>query len=399
MSTTEDLILVGGGLANGLLAYRLAMTRPEIRLLLLERGNRLGGDHTWSFHTHDLTAEQREWVRPFVRHSWERHEVRFPGLARTLDSGYHSTTSEALHDVLSESLGDRIRTGADVERVERDRVTLSDGTSLSAHAVIDGRGPLPSPHLELGYQKFVGQVLTLDAPHGLDGPILMDATVEQRDGFRFVYTLPFAEDRLLVEDTRYSDTPTLDDADLREAVTRYVAEQGWSVRRVEREERGVLPIVLDGDIDAFWNDGAHGLSDGVPRSGLRAGLFHPTTGYSLAEAVRLADDIAGAGSFDSASLRIRIQDRSREAWRRDAFLRFLNRMLFRAAEPDRRYRVLRHFYTKSEPMIRRFYAGRLSSLDRVRLLTGVPPVPIRRAARCIAPARREASTVALMEKP
>ena len=36
-----------------------------------------------------------------------------------------------------------------------------------------------------------------------------DATVEQLDGFRFLYTLPFGPDQLLVEDTRYSDGPAL----------------------------------------------------------------------------------------------------------------------------------------------------------------------------------------------
>ena len=43
----------------------------------------------------------------------------------------------------------------------------------------------------------------------------MDATVPQRDGFRFVYTLPFAPDRVLIEDTYYSDGLDLDPAALR----------------------------------------------------------------------------------------------------------------------------------------------------------------------------------------
>ena len=41
-----------------------------------------------------------------------------------------------------------------------------------------------------------------------------------------------------------------------------------------REECGSLPIPLGGDIGAFWRDD-------VVRLGMRAGLFHPTTGYSL----------------------------------------------------------------------------------------------------------------------
>ena len=36
MTPDADLILVGGGLANGLLALRLRQQRPELRVLLLE---------------------------------------------------------------------------------------------------------------------------------------------------------------------------------------------------------------------------------------------------------------------------------------------------------------------------------------------------------------------------
>ena len=43
-----DLILAGGGLANGLIALRLAATRPEVRVAIVEGGGQIGGNHTWS---------------------------------------------------------------------------------------------------------------------------------------------------------------------------------------------------------------------------------------------------------------------------------------------------------------------------------------------------------------
>ena len=52
-----DLVLVGGGLANGLLAARLTQLRPELRVQLLEAGPVLGGNHTWSFHGTDVTDD------------------------------------------------------------------------------------------------------------------------------------------------------------------------------------------------------------------------------------------------------------------------------------------------------------------------------------------------------
>jgi len=48
--------------------------------------------------------------------------------------------------------------------------------------VLDCRGAVSSPHLRLGFQKFVGQELRLAAPHGLDAPVIMDAAVPQADG-------------------------------------------------------------------------------------------------------------------------------------------------------------------------------------------------------------------------
>ena len=88
-------------------------------------------------------------------------------------------------------------------------VVLADGDRIEAKGVIDARGPGDLSLLDLGWQKFIGMEFALDEPHGLTHPIVMDATVEQIDGYRFVYTLPFSATRLFVEDTYYSDTPDL----------------------------------------------------------------------------------------------------------------------------------------------------------------------------------------------
>jgi lycopene beta-cyclase len=52
--------------------------------------------------------------------------------------------------------------------------------------------------------------------------------------------------------------------------------------------------------------------------------------------------------------------------------------------------VLERFYRLPEETIQRFYAGDLSTLDRIRLLTGKPPVPIAGAARCLFESKRPA---------
>ena len=55
------------------------------------------------------------------------------------------------------------------------------------------------------------------------------------------------------------------------------------------------------------------------------------------------------------------------------FERMLTRMLFNAADPPQRWRVMQRFYRLPEPLIERFYAGRLTALDKLRIVTGKPP--------------------------
>lgn len=381
MNAPHDLILVGGGLANGLIALLLKQTRPELDVLMLEQSSSPGGNHTWSFHETDLTAEQWAWVAPLVGCRWPHHEVRFPQRRRTLASGYASIFSEDFAALLRTALGDALWVKTHVASLSPTQVQLSDGRILHAGAVIDGRGVAPSPYLALGYQAFLGQELKLERPHGLGGPLLMDATVAQGEGYRFVYVLPFSPDTLLIEDTHYVDQyhvsrGELDAKRLRDNIAAYARANDWPIQTVIREEHGVLPITLAGDIDAFWREAQQ-----QPRSGLRAGLFHPTTGYSLPHAVRLAERIASLADLSAPTLFDVIQQMALEEWRRQGYFRLLNRMLFLAGPPERRWQVMQRFYGLPEALIQRFYAGQLTTLDKLRIVTGKPPVPMGEALR------------------
>lgn len=377
MSRAEhDLILVGGGLAASLIAWRLALDRPDVRVAVVERDGRLGGKHTWSFFDGDVSDEDRAWLVPATPHRWpEGYEVYFSRLSRRLDTPYNSMTSERLHAAVAPLLGDRLIAG-DVVEIRADGVTLADGRVLEAAGVIDARGPAPTPHLDLGWQLFVGRTVRLSQPHGLTRPTIMDATVVQGDAYRFVYLLPFDERTVLVEDTYYVDRPYLDRPLLNRRIDDYIRSRGWSVEAVMDEEDGVLPIALDGDIDAFWAEGAP-----VARAGLAGAFFHPTTGYSLPDAVGLARRIAAAPDLSTAGLRRLVEAHSKTLWADRAFYRLLDRMLFRAAEPGNRWKVLRRFYGLSEPLVRRFYSGNSTALDKLRILAGKPPVPVHLALR------------------
>lgn len=375
-----DLILVGGGLSAGLIAARVATLRPGVRVLLLEAGPTLGGNHTWSYHATDVTPAQDEWLKPFVAHAWDNQDVHFPRYSRRLSTGYRSITSAVFHDTLYGIPDLQILTDTPVREVTSDHVVLDDGAELTAGCIIDGRGATGLKDAALGYQKFVGLEVRTDRPHGLTCPIVMDARVQQIDGYRFVYCLPFTPDTVLIEDTYYSDTPHLDDADCVARINDYATQAGWHIVETLRRERGVLPIILDADPSMIWP-----RNDEVARSGMRAGLFQQTTGYSLALAAHLADIIATAPSFDTRLVSGRVREESERIWTAQAYYRMLNRMIFVAAKPEQRRPIFERFYKLSQPLIERFYGGRFTLADKARVLTGRPPIPLHRALFAFAP--------------
>ncbi len=376
-----DLLLVGGGLSAGLIALALARARPDVAVGIVEAGARFGGNHTWSSFATDLDADGHALVAPLVAHRWAHNRIRFPGLPeRALLMGYQSATSDRLDAALRAALPpERRLTGVPVVSVDARRVALADQRVLTARAVVDARGQQASPHLELGFQKFVGLEVELAEPHGLHSPLIMDATVDQHDGYRFVYVLPFSPTSLLVEDTYYADGPALDRDGLVARVHAYARAQGWTIADVLREEDGVLPIAIDGNIRAHLAR----FAPGVAPVGLAAGLFHPVTGYSLPDAVRLAQRVARLPDLSGAAIDRAVRAHATRTWDERGFYRLLNKMLFRAAHPHERRTILSHFYRLDDALVARFYAGQSSWRDKVRILTGKPPIPIPRAIRGI----------------
>jgi lycopene beta-cyclase len=374
-----DLAILGGGLAGGLIASALAAKRPDLDVRIVDSGPALGDNHVWSFFDSDIAAEDRWLVEPMIVHRWNCYDVAFPAHRRTIPHGYNAIESDRFDSVLRAQLGpDRI-IPAKVESAHAGGAVLADGAVIEAKGVIDARGPGDVATLDLGWQKFVGQLLRLNAPHGLAHPIVMDATVDQIDGYRFVYCLPFGPDAVFVEDTYYSDGPALDVAAVSARIAGYSAAQGWQVHTVERQETGVLPVVVGGSFDAYWES----TGSGIAKAGMRAGLFHPTTGYSLPDAVRLASLIARSPDLSGAALATLTHDHAQAAWKKRGFYRMLDTMLFRAAFPAERYRIMEKFYRLDDALIARFYAAHSTPADMVRILTGKPPIPIPRALGAI----------------
>lgn len=361
MTRAVDYAIVGGGLQAGLVALAVRARQPAARIAIVERAPALGGNHTWCFHAGDLPARAAQWIDPLVVARWEDYEVAFPRRARVIASPYACVTSERL-DARVRTAVDELWLGEPATEIAPHRVATAT-RSISATVVIDARGPdRIAPASRSGWQTFVGQELRVPA-HGVVRPMIIDATVAQRDAFTFVYVLPLDGDRLLVEDTAFADSPYLDVAAGRAAIATYARAHGWTIEAVRREETGVLPLPLEL---------APPAPVGSPLiAGYAGGWFHPVTGYSFPVAARLAALIASLPASELFGPALAAHAAAHEVQLRFALR--LNRMLFRWWPPARRYHVLERFYGFSEATIRRFYALELTPLDRARFFLGRPP--------------------------
>jgi lycopene beta-cyclase len=378
MSNSTDLIIVGGGLAGGITALVIKAMTPERKVTLLEKNAILGGLRTWSFHESDISPEAYEILKPMLTKSWTETQVVFPRRERTMNGNYHVIRSEDFHKYVSSVLGTDLKLNTSVTKLSDTGVTLEKGKTLEAATILDARGfdDLPSSQTN-GYQKYIGFDFVLDpsTPHGLTTPVLMDATCPQLDGFRFFRLLPISNDRIFIAETFYSDTSDLNEERITKSIKSYVERRGWKAKKVDRMEKGVMPMPLTSDAIKTSVTGEALLI------GVRGGYFHSLSGETLPDAVRFAEHLAKIPDLTTTSARESLM-RFRRPWlSRQRFYRLVNRLMFHASEPTLRYQVLQKFYELPDDMISRFNSGRSTWSDRFRIMTGKSPMPLKRAFR------------------
>lgn len=387
----HDVVIVGGGLAGGLIALALHRHAPGCRFLVVEAGRTLGGHHRWSWFETDIAAPARPLMAGFHLNGWDAgYDITFPALARTLPTSYRSLASAEFHRALMEELpSESVMLEAKAAHLDAGGVTLAGGKRIAARRVIDCRPFRSSKHLGGGWQVFLGQHFKCEEPHGLTRPVIMDASVDQvapygnEAAYRFVYVLPLSEDEVFIEDTYYADQPKMDADVLKGRVAEYAHRNGWKGEVVD-QEAGILPVISGGNFGAALAEIA---IPGVALAGARGGFSHPLTSYTLPfaaeNALAIARLLARRPDCSGEDLAAFCHRRAKRHWRATAYYRMLSRMLFEAAEPGNRVVVFEHFYALKGQLVERFYAGRSTWPDRLRILTGKPPVAIPRAIRAL----------------
>lgn len=378
LKTGAKVLIEGAGLAGCMALIALKWRWPDLEIHVssepphgtISADRAEAASKTWCFHEGDVQPESWAWLTPYISCSWAGYDVHFPKHSRSLLSRYFA--------IRSSDFFNRVKATYPMAFQGRDRQTKYD---LKIKAT--GWPPV-SRSSDFGWQKFVGLDLKLKFPHGLQRPILKDARVEQIDGYRFFYCLPWSEKSLLIEDTYYSNSPDLNVEKIRQRILQFARLQGWEVEIEERIEMGALPL----DMGLYETQNALGLEAGQISIGAASGLAHPVTGYTtsmlfqqIESMVLTSGEDENLDRCDLPDLARRVEVVNQNLSNQARYFHLLNRMLFKVARPEERYIVLERFYRLSPDLISRFYAGRLHWTDRARILIGRPPVPLLPAVR------------------
>ena len=378
------LVVAGAGLSGLMLAWKCLSSNSQVSVTIIDSKSVIGGDHTWSFNISDVNPSLHKWLNPFIEYTWEKYDVKFNGSSRRLNIPYCSGNSNSLRACVEPFIkSGRLKLILDTKviKMTRSEVFICNGKKITGDYIFDARGFTFDKSIKLGFQKFYGITIETKKPHGLKYPIIMDATVPQYDGYRFIYCLPFSQNKILIEDTYYSDGNNFHEGEYNKRINEYIETKNWIEHKVIRVEKGILPIALSVDIKLI--EKLETKYNEPIKIGMRGNFYHPVTGYSLPEAVRLADKVSAfineTNKNNSLEISSKIRKYKLHTYKRDKFFRLLNRLLFRAAVSSKRHFVLERFYTLSENLIKRFYSGNIYKKDMLRILIGKPPVPVHKA--------------------
>ncbi|MCY0992849.1 lycopene cyclase family protein [Nannocystis sp. ILAH1] len=291
-----DYVIAGAGCAGLSLAVQIALQSrrrgvPCPRVVLIEPRARHARDRTWCywrFVDHPFAAA--------VRHRWTRWRVADADRSRVRGSErhpYEHVPSDVFYDMALGTLAEfpeiELRRGCAVRAIRETASgceVVTDAEVVQARLVFDSRpGPAPAPggdEVDL-LQHFVGWEVEAPAPvFDPEVPTLMDFAVDQSRGIHFMYVLPFAPTRALVE-TTYISPASLPDATYEDDLRGYLrARYGLTAPEVRWRERGAIAMTS--------RPAALRQSPRVIHLGLRGGLAKGSTGYAF-QAIQRASEL------------------------------------------------------------------------------------------------------------
>jgi lycopene beta-cyclase len=357
----DGVLIAGGGVAGCLAALALARLRPDVPLLIVEERERFGGAGPQLVFADGLEGEARALAEAAADMSWPGLYLAFPGYSRKLKGALASIGGEALHEIMIEALRpDQYRLGTKVVAVRDDALVLDGGETIKAEGALDARGAANLSMLELLYEARTERDVRLKAPHGVDRPVLIDATVPH-GGLGHMQVVPLSDDRLRIADVAVSEAAQ-SDAEAAARIEGYMAKRGWRGARTEVERAVSRPLPIGGDFASFWRIGGAR----VAKLGLRGGFLDPLTGTTAADALRGGVLLAGQREHSGAALHDVFEAAARQAWRKREPRRAVNAAIAQGSAEARRA-LRERLYALDAGTVTRFLAERTGLTDRLRV--------------------------------
>ncbi|MDA0677977.1 MAG: lycopene cyclase family protein [Bacteroidetes bacterium] len=293
-----DYAIIGAGAAGILLAHEL-LSRPSLaskRLLIIDR---IGEDHrnrTWCFW-----AEPGHALDFLVRHRYSHiavSDTSEPVFRAIHPFTYNRIEGADFHDHFRPLLQQHKRVNWVTDTVtslethaDRVELTTEKGDTYQAALAFDSRfsySRLKDSRYPVLQQHFVGFEIETEQPFFEPSHAhFMDFSVAQIGNTRFMYVLPTAPNRTLVEYTLFSHKQ-LPYSEYQNAIEEYVKKQGINQFRILSEEKGSIPM----SAHPLWKP----LSSRVLPIGLNGGWAKASTGFAfnrtLSRAATLADQLS-----------------------------------------------------------------------------------------------------------
>ncbi len=371
-----DILIIGAGLSGLLTFIKLYKDHPELKLTMIDSAPGFNPHKTWSCHESDLPVDS-DWIHFYVDKYWKKSKVIFPKFEKIDNSAYLSIKSESFYEKIPSDIKKHIFWNQKILKTIKNNVYTQD-TIYQASTIIEASGNNIIPSGHFAYQDFVGYTIKTPLPHGINEPVIMDSHVEQKNGFRFIYSLPWSENEVLIEDTRYHLNKTATFASIEFDLKEYLNQKFPQGYEVVKKEQGSLPLPLS--LDYYLKN--------FPRSsnaiGYRGGFFHGTTGFSLPFAIEIANKIAAQKIIKQETLESLLWREWLIQIKKLKTNVFFNKLIFISAIPNESYKIFQRFYELPQWTREHFYKNQLDFKTLLRIFTPIPPPPIKLASFLLA---------------
>ena len=409
MKADADLIIIGGGCAGLSLAMRLAdLGEHAPRTMILESRSEYAHDRTWCFWGGPDTE-----MGELVSHQWHDFAISTPTeriVRRSEARPYQMIPSDAFYssaqrkiaqtDKIELLLGTDVTSepilGKDTGKGCKEKALWSllyekgkngnggERRALSAPWIVDtrpqelcglsGTSRFNGSTRPLLWQSFLGsEIMTTDACFDpacadlMDFSFMTSSTTSSPSRILFLYLLPLAENRAIVEATVF-DRDRVSAQELEEPLHRMINKRlGAAPFTILRTEHGILPMVSTSTTPASASTSR--AVAGLVHAGLTAGGARPSTGYAFQRIQRWAKACAeslgkGRGPIPHApdSLIPRAMDA--------LFLRVLD------SHPELAPDLFLSLFKKDDPArIVRFMSDQAHLSDCASIITALPSAP------------------------